>query len=233
MNAPARRAQFDRSKQHRNGAIAKIHVGIKDLNMHEDDYRQLLFNTTGKMSLTDCSVDELDMVVGALKGRGFRPVPKKGKRPAMHPMARKARALWISLHQLGVVRNPAEEALEGFAKRQLGCEQMAWARQQDAHRLIEALKDMADRAGWHQRSPVTGKALSPRELQAHLCEVILGKLKRADAIPQDWSLDIAAWRLCGIDTADTEDGYTAEHYARLASALGGKLRELAPEGGEA
>ncbi|MFX8708345.1 regulatory protein GemA, partial [Acinetobacter baumannii] len=70
----------------------------------------------------------------------------------MHPMARKARALWISLHKLGVVHNPSEQALEAFAKRQLGCEKLVWARQSDAYRLIEALKSMAERAGWRQHN---------------------------------------------------------------------------------
>ncbi|MBD3728739.1 MAG: regulatory protein GemA [Sphingomonadales bacterium] len=233
MNARAKPAQFDRSQQHRKGAIAKIHVGRKQLAMHEDDYRQLLFNVTGKTSLTDCTVDQLDMVVGALIGRGFRPVPKKGKRVAQHPMARKARALWISLHQLGVVRNSSEEALEAFAKRQLGCERLIWARQQDANRLIEALKGMAERAGWRQTSLATQKKIDPRTLQSSLCELILAKLKQASAVPQDWTLDVAAWRLCGIDTADTEGGYGPEHYVRLAAALGSKLRELAPEGATA
>ena len=43
----------------------------------------------------------------------------------------------------------------------------------------------------------------------------------------DWYLDVAAKRLCGIDTGATETGYTAEDYGRLAKALGDKLRRLA------
>lgn len=221
----------------RRSMLAKIHVAKKQLAMDEDDYRQILFNVTGHHSLTDCSDNDLQMVIGAMKARGFKPLPKAGPstgsgRTAQHPMARKARALWISLHHLGVVRDPSEEALEAFAKRQLGCERLVWARQGDANRLIEALKDMAKRAGWRS-TDAGGKALSPLQLNSHLCEVILAKLKQADAVPADWSLDIAAWRLCGIDTAATENGYTAEHYQRLAKALGDELRALAPQESEA
>jgi phage gp16-like protein len=219
----------------RRSMLAKIHVAKKQLAMDEDDYRQILFNVTGHHSLIDCTDEDLHMVVGAMKARGFKPVPKStgsGRATAMHPMARKARAMWISLHHLGLVRNPSEEALEAFAKRQLGCEKLVWARQGDAHKLIEALKDMGKRAGWRS-TDANGKALTPLQLNSHLCEVILGKLKAGAAVPADWTLDIAAWRLCGIDTADTENGFTAEHYQRLAKALGDKLRALAPQEAEA
>lgn len=233
-NTAARPAQFDKTSQHRRSMIAKVNVARHQLAMAEDDYRQLLMDTTGQASLKDCSDRQLEQMIDALKGKGFRPISKAGAKPAaQHPMARKARALWISLHHLGVVRNPTEEALEAFAKRQLGCEKLVWARQGDAYRLIEALKAMAKRAGWHQTDPQTGRALEVRTLQSHLCQVILAKLKAANAVPQDWDLDVAAWRLCGVDTADTETGFSAEHYARLAKALGDQLRRLAPQEPEA
>jgi hypothetical protein len=43
--------------------------------------------------------------------------------------------------------------------------------------------------------------------------------------PANWTLDEAAWKLCGIDTAATRHGYTAEDYERLARALGEVLRK--------
>lgn len=222
----ARPATFDRSMQHRRSMIAKINIARHQLAMDEDDYRQLLFDATGQMSLTKCDDRKLEAMIEALKKKGFKPLPKSGPSAATHPMARKARALWISLHHLGVVQNPSEKALEAFAKRQLGCDRLVWARQSDAFKLIEALKAMAVRNGWRQTAAHDGHKLSPRELQVHLCEVILAKLKAADAIPQDWYLDTAAFRLCGIDTQDTREGFTVEQYARLAAALGKKLREL-------
>ncbi len=235
MPAPelARPAQFDRSSQHRRAMIAKVNVARHQLSMVEDDYRQLLFDTTGQTSLKTCSDAQLERMIGALKDKGFRPLPKAGGKPAaQHPMARKARALWISLHHLGAVRNPSEEALEAFAKRQLGCEKLVWARQSDAYRLIEALKAMAKRAGWLQNDPATGKPLPVQRLQLHLCEVILGKLKLAEAIPTAWTIDLAAWRLCGIETR-RDRPFEVEDYARLAKALGDELRRLAPQDAEA
>ncbi len=203
--------------------LGKIHVARKQLAMDEDDYRQGLFDTTGKTSLTECNDLQLARVLDWLKSKGFRPMPGRGK--ADHPMARKARALWISLYHLGAVHNSSEQALEAFAKRQLGCDRLQWAKQSDAFRLIEALKSMAARAGWIQHCRVSGKQLDPRTLQSSLCHLILAKLKAAGMAPADWGLHDAAWKLCGIENAKA-DPWTAEDYDRLAAALGRKLREF-------
>ncbi len=56
---------------------------------------------------------------------------------------------------------------------------------------------------------------------------VRGKLKDGGHVPADWWLDVAAKRLCGIDTAASDGPYTAEDYGRLAKALGVKLRQLA------
>ena len=150
----ARPATFDRSAQSRRSMLAKIHIARKQLAMDEDDYRQLLFEETGHASAGDCSEAQLSRVIERLKKLGFKPLPKAGKKAATHPMARKARALWISLHHLNVVQNPAEEALEAFARRQLGCTKLNWANQREAYKLIEALKAMALRHGWRQTAGV-------------------------------------------------------------------------------
>lgn len=214
-------ARFDPTTQHRRGMMAKINIARGQLGMNEDDYRQALMDQTGKLSLKDCSEPQLARMLDWMKAKGFQPIQRKGA--AQHPMALKARALWISLYHLGVVHNASEQALEAFAKRQLGCERLVWARQSDAFRLIEALKAMAKRAGWAQTNIVNQKAFSPRELQDGLCQAILRRLKEAEAIPADWALHQAAWRLCGIENA-RELAWSAEDYERLAKALGDQLR---------
>jgi phage gp16-like protein len=222
---PARPARFDAGSQHRRSMIAKIQIAKKQLAMAEDDYRQALMDQTGHDSLTRCSDPQLARVLEFMKSKGFSSSPS-GK-AASHPMARKARALWISLHQLGAVRNPSDQALEAFAKRQLGCEKLRWANQSDAYKLIEALKAMAERAGWPQHSIVTLKQLTPIQLQTSLCEAILKKLKAAGVVPADWALHVAQWRLCGIGEQGSGDRgqWTSEDWSRLAAALGEKLRQ--------
>ncbi|MEQ1499164.1 MAG: regulatory protein GemA [Novosphingobium sp.] len=222
----ARPAQFDRTSQHRRAMLAKIQIARKDLAMDEDDYRQIVFDKTGRTSLKEASEADLAQVLDVMKAKGFKPIARAGKvAAAQHPMARKARALWISLYHLGEVHNPSEQALEAFACRQLKCDKLVWARQSDAFRLIEALKSWAVRSGWTQHNRATQKPLYPIERQASLCEAILVKLKAAGHVPQDWALHDAMWKLCGEENA-REHSWSAEDYARLAQQLGAKLREM-------
>jgi len=225
VKANARPAQFDRASQHRRSMLAKANIAKLQLGLDEDDYRQAIFDVSGQMSLAACNDAQLVRLLDWFKGKGFRPLPKGGNAVADNPMARKARAMWISLYHLGAVHNPSEQALEAFAKRQLGCDKLVWARQGDAYRLIEALKAMALRAGWILHDRATQRPLSPLGLQASLCSAILIQLKAKGVAPEGWTLDQAAFRLCGIDTAETTTGYTAQHYERLAKALGDMLRQ--------
>jgi phage gp16-like protein len=158
MTAPA----FQRSD--RQALTAKIHIGAKELGLDEETRRDVMSKVTGGVrSSKDCTDAQLIMVLAHYRSLGWSPAgaakapvarkaaaPRSDRNPAKHPVARKARALWISLHQLGAVRDPSERALEAFGKRQLGVDRLQWADQGQGHRLIEALKAMAERAGWSQ-----------------------------------------------------------------------------------
>ena len=146
----------------RRAMIGKVKIAQKELGLDDCTYRAMLERITGQTSAASCSEAQLGLVLDELKAKGWKPVLVAGGRakagsareqrpaPADHPVARKARALWISLYQLGEVRDPSERALERFAKRQLGVERLQWADQSQGHRLIEALKAMAERGGWSQ-----------------------------------------------------------------------------------
>jgi phage gp16-like protein len=162
----ARRVYSAPARQMGKSLLAKIHIAKKDLGLDDDTYRDVLEAATGKRSAAGLTGGELVAVVKHFEARGWKPsVVKGGKagaaasgRPARradHPVARKARALWISLHQLGVVENSSEQALEAFAKRQLGVDRLQWADQGQGFKLIEALKRMAEReADWDQSGSV-------------------------------------------------------------------------------
>jgi len=165
----------------RRGAIAKVQIARKELRLDDEAYRAMLQRLTGRRSAADCTVAQLGRVLDEMKAKGWKPTVVSGgelqagvrpaaspARPANSPVARKARALWISLHQLGVVRDPSEKALEAFAKRQLGVERLAWADQAQAYRLIEALKAMAERAGWSQDLTGVPELLHTKFLQMRL-----------------------------------------------------------------
>jgi len=145
----------------RNPRLAKVHIAKKELAIEDGAYRAMLVRITGQESAAACNDDQLEAVLDELKAKGWTPrfvagsAPARAgkalaRRPADHPVARKARALWISLHQLGAVRNGSNAALEAFARRQLQVEVFQWADQGQGYKLIEALKAMAEREGWSQ-----------------------------------------------------------------------------------
>jgi len=211
---------------YRRQLLGKVHVAAKELLLDDDTYRGSLMLVTGKGSAKDCSDGELRDVIKHFESKGMRPrTGANAARKADHPAARKARALWISLYQLGAIENAAEQALEAFASRQLKVERMAWMRQADCYKLIEALKKIAERHGWRQSIAGLGRDDPTKVLQARLCDAILDKLKAKDLVPADWSLERAAFDLLG----ERPEGiipimWSLGTLTIVAAGLGAKLR---------
>lgn len=235
MTAPKARFAPD---PRRRSLIAKVQIARKELGLVDDDYRAILVRIAGKTSAADLDETELVAVVEDLKTKGFkpklagaRPADKRvsSARPADHLSARKARALWISLHQLGAIENASEAALEGFAMRQLGVERLQWANGALMYKLIEALKAIGERNGWSQDLKGVSRDGGVRLLKLRLCDAILAKLKARDLAAANWSLGEAAFRLLGMG----EDGGTGPTFwaigrlDALAQGLGAKLRDRA------
>jgi len=139
----------------RNGLIRKVQVARRELGLDDDSYRDLVERVTGKRSAGDCSVTQLEALVDELRGKGFKPkrAPKRAGNRKMADGAEvaKARALWISLYHLGVVRDPSEKALAAYAERVTGGRNkggtaaLQWLTPQGCYQLIEALKAWAAR----------------------------------------------------------------------------------------
>ena len=111
-----------------SAGLAKIHIARKETGIHEDDYRSMLMRLTGQETAKGLNDAQIGRVVEEFKRLGWNPTvvkggkagaPKAKAKPAEHPTARKARALWISLWQLGAIDDRSEKALEAFATRQL------------------------------------------------------------------------------------------------------------------
>jgi phage gp16-like protein len=204
--ASSRPAGPEFSDDPRRALLAKIHVASKALAMHDDDYRALLERHTGERSAGRCTIAQLEYLVCEFERLGFRPSgrpARAGRKRADHAVAGKARALWISLHQLGAIDNPAELALEMFAKRQLCVDRLQWADQAQGYRLIEALKAMAERHGWSQAVPSALRGLDRiRWLKERLLDAQLAKLSDAERESlAALAADRSAWTIENLETA--------------------------------
>ncbi len=206
-------------------AVVKVKIAIKELGLDDATYRSMLERLTGETSATRCSDTQLGVVLDELKAKGWtprlaasnpgRPVAKA--RPAGSPMAKKARAMWISLHQLGVVRDPSETALEAFGRRQLHVDKLQWADESQAFRLIEALKAMAERSGWEQHLEARHRG---REVLTLKRRLFVAQEKRLTAFdPSRMSEEDQAAFMEEVELADriAENGrHLAAHIARSA-----------------
>ena len=130
--------------------IKLIHVARREMRMDDDTYRLMLTGMTGldgAKSTADLSVPNLHRVLEQLKLRGFKPRPKKEqKRPlANDEQSRKIRSLWLTLHGLGAVRDPSEQALAKFVQGMTKVAALQWLTTAQASRVIENLKQWQHR----------------------------------------------------------------------------------------
>ena len=141
----------------RQRLIRLIHVAKRDLSLDDETYRSILQRFGRKESSSDLTVPELEQVLEHLKRSGFKvrskgkpAKPKAVKAKPSRPLAqdaesKKIRALWLFLHELGVVKNPSEAALAAYVKRIAGVDALQWINGKQADRLIETMKKWAMR----------------------------------------------------------------------------------------
>ncbi|SED74042.1 gp16 family protein [Pseudomonas anguilliseptica] len=119
------------SNPNRTRLIKLIHVARRELRMDDETYRLMLAGMKGlggATSTADLSVPNLLRVLEQLKQKGFKVRPnKKAKRPlADDEQSKKIRALWLTLHDMGAVRDPSEEALAKYVLRMTKVAALQW-----------------------------------------------------------------------------------------------------------
>jgi len=131
----------------RQKKLALIHVARRDLDLDEQRYRDILLEATGLDTCRELSLDELDRVLDCMRRLGWAPAPPRGryspasrqKKPGEKTQADKIRAMWISMHHAGVVRNPSEASLAKFCERLTGKHTPDWLDAHEATIVIQAL----------------------------------------------------------------------------------------------
>ncbi len=151
-------ARYANSNAATAGLIKVIHVGKRQLGLDDETYRAMLCNVTGRESTKDMTRRELLLVVDALTRAGFR-VAKPGVTDRS-PQAKKIRALWLELYDLGAVRDKSERALLAYVQRITGAEKTEWCTTEQLQSVIETLKAWGDRIedeAAHARVAVTAE----------------------------------------------------------------------------
>ena len=222
MNAAA--PTLNQPSAHRRAMLAKVHIAKAQLGLSDDDYRAVILRVTSHTSAAECTERDLAALLAEFQRKGFTSSTRpNGPRPADHPVARKARALWISLHALGAIADPSEKALEAFACRQLGCDRLQWANQQQGYKLIEALKAIAERSGWSQSTEGLRTDAVPIVLKRRLVDAIVARLRELGHVPAAWSAERAGFELTGASQR-SHLALSIEELDQLARGLGAKLR---------
>lgn len=132
----------------RRRELAMIHIAKQQLGMDDDSYRAVLWSIARVDSAADLDWAGRKQLLDHLKKCGFKPRPPKraGERELVEDeLSKKIRALWLELHQAGVVRDPSESALNKWVKRMVGVDALRWLQPAQKSQLIEALKKWNDR----------------------------------------------------------------------------------------
>ncbi|MBS4699346.1 gp16 family protein [Aeromonas media] len=160
----------------RTRLIRLVQVGRRNLGLDEETYRELLTQQSGKRSAAELTLQELDKVLVAMKAAGFKPTVKRpvketaSKRlsPARGAPVKTAeigviRAIWITMHRHGLLRDGSESALNHYVERQtvrlnngIGVAEVAWLSEALAYSVLESLKL------WHKREMVKALQMAKR-----------------------------------------------------------------------
>lgn len=132
-----------------------VQIGRRDLQLSDEQYRDLLQEVTGKRSARGLDDFRLGKVVDRMKTMGFVPMTKSpARRKPGKPRAAesaKIKAVWITMHKQGFVRDGSDGALNAYVKRMtskvngVGVERLEWLNSEQAYQVLEAIKR------WHYR----------------------------------------------------------------------------------
>ncbi|HCZ9714524.1 TPA: regulatory protein GemA [Vibrio parahaemolyticus] len=126
-----------------------VQIGKRELAMDDDTYRAMLVNITGQNSAKNLSQWQLSKVLDHLKSLGFKPKQKKPQPKALE--VTKIKAIWITMHKQGFVRNGSDAAIDAYVRRMTtrsngrGIERAMWLKPYQAAEVLESLKK------WHYR----------------------------------------------------------------------------------
>ena len=106
--------------------VKALQTGRRKLGMTDEEYRGLLSSVTG--------------------GRTTSSKELSGEEPVRALAAlRKVKSLWYEMHDLGIVRNRSDQAIETYIRRITRAQKIEWCSVEQLQLVIETLKNWVDR----------------------------------------------------------------------------------------
>jgi phage gp16-like protein len=152
------------TENRRKKLIQLIHVGKSKMGLSDDAYRAFLDGICGKESCADMTLRQLTAVLKAMRGNGFEQARRR-VRPEEKGMANLAQLEYIKGMWKKCARNKSDEALNKMIRRIAGVSHIRFLNITGAQKVILALRDMMDKAGF---DPSGG------ESEPHTSEVLNG-----------------------------------------------------------
>lgn len=131
--------------------IQTIHIAKKQTGVSDEQYRAILTGCAGVDSSKEITRwEDYNAVMKAFKTLGFHSVKKTVDDKERNPE-------WISAKQEKYIRGlwelasrqKDEKALQAFVKRITGSDSLTWLHKKDASKVIIALRQMANDAGFN------------------------------------------------------------------------------------
>lgn len=121
----------------RKNLIAKIHIGKSQLGVDDEIYRQLLANTTGKISCAEMTEAELNAVLFAMTKKGFKVQSKFwGNRAA----PREDKKIYLAkITALLAKHGLTKEYADGIAKRSFKVDFVHWLQPWQLKKVVQML----------------------------------------------------------------------------------------------
>lgn len=134
-----------------------LQLGKSQLRMDDEFYygiwlpeqKATIDPETGRYSAKTMTLEQLRQAVEHMVRLGFKiksSNDKSSRKLAGDPQSTKIRALWLEMHNQGIVRNSSEASLNAYVKRLTGIEALQWLTTEQASGVIEALKRWQKRA---------------------------------------------------------------------------------------
>jgi phage gp16-like protein len=129
---------------HRSNDLARIHILKKDLNLSEDEYRDLLQTLTGRRSAGELSFEERSRVAAHFEKLKRATKPNKVTRT---PKEKKVLAMWGALQAAGIVQKGTLAPLSKWLQREGMPARLEWLNDDQLTKIIEQLKLWCARVG--------------------------------------------------------------------------------------